>query len=334
MQSKVQYKDNDKNGRRGISDILLIPRYQSNKSMIMVYAEQVEQAESENWEIGNIVLRQQVIIESLDIFIEIDITDKVLFTNGSIIFLADVIETFDNGFRIKKCMPALEIWKLEEKLRTEIESAIRKKKALSIIHNKEDVYNLSNGLVLVDEELHINIYTEAEFYLLDDLIDLLSGIKEILGFEESFDAYLKIKLCSPGFILLAITTGIEFITNNAVEIALIMCIVFGGEITVGGNTVSSPSIAKGIQYLVNAKKNRRNESIESEYKQEQLKGIKLDNTKKENDILMQERDMKKLKESLDKLEKIRDKMEIRKGKGTKSYIKALNEVINELEKTL
>lgn len=54
----------------------------------------------------------------------------------------------------------------------------------------------------------------------------------------------------------------------------------------------------------------------------------------DNDILMQERDMKKLKESLDKLEKIRDKMEIRKGKGTKSYIKALNEVINELEKTL
>ena len=334
MQSKAQYEqnDNDKDDKRNISDILYIQKFCSDKNIVIVYAEQVEQEEYGYWEIGNIQMKQQVIKENFSIFLEINVSDKILFTNGQITFLAEVIEMFNDGFRIKKCMPILELEELNEELQTEIEYAIRKNKALSVICNKEEVYNLFNGLVLIDDELHINIHTEAEYYHFDDLTNLLLGIKEIIGFDSSFNPHIKIKLCSPGFIILAITAGIEFITNNAVGIVLLMCIIFGGEITIGGNTVSPPSIAKGIRYLVNAKKNRLKESVEIEYKEEQLKGIRLDNIKKENDIVIQERNIEKLNENIAKLKNIRDNMKIKKGKETKVYIKALDEVLNELEK--
>lgn len=332
MQSEVQYEQNDRDDKRDICDILYIQKFYSNKDIVMVYAEQIEQEEYGYWEIGNIQIKQQVIKENFSVFLDINISDKILFTNGQIAFLAEVIELFNDGFRIKKCMPILELEDLSEDLQAEIEYAIGKNKALSVICNKEEVYNLLNGLVLVDDQLHINIHTEAEYYYFDDLTDLLLGIREILGFENSLDSYIKIKLCSPGFIILTITAGIEFVTNNAVGIVLLMCIIFGGEITIGGNTVSPPSIAKGICYLVNAKQNRQANSVKREYEEEQLKGKKLDNIKKENDIAIQKRDIEKINKNVAKLKDIRDKMKIKKGKGTKAYIKVLDEVIGELEK--
>lgn len=62
---------------------------------MLVYAEEVEQAEVGNWEIGNIEIKQQVIKKYFNVLLEINTSNKILFTNGQIIFLADVIETFD-----------------------------------------------------------------------------------------------------------------------------------------------------------------------------------------------------------------------------------------------
>ncbi len=164
MQSEVQYEQNDRDDKRDICDILYIQKFYSNKDIVMVYAEQIEQEEYGYWEIGNIQIKQQVIKENFSVFVDINISDKILFTNGQIAFLAEVIELFNDGFRIKKCMPILELEDLSEDLQAEIEYAIGKNKALSVICNKEEVYNLLNGLVLVGDKLHINIHTEAEYY--------------------------------------------------------------------------------------------------------------------------------------------------------------------------
>lgn len=334
MQSEIQFESNDKGDERKISNNFLIQEFHSNKNIVLVYAEEVEQAEVGNWEIGNIEIKQQVIKKYFNVFLEINTSDKILFTNGQIIFLADVIETFDDGFRIKKTMPLHVIGELGGELQTEIESAIRMGNVLSILYNKEEIYNLIDGLVLVDEELHINIHTDADFYLFNDLTDLLLGIKEILGFEKSFDTYIKIKLCSPGFIILTIASGLEFLANHALGIALLMCILFGGDIKIGENSVSTPSIAKGIRYLINAKKIKQMEALEKEYKEEEVRGLKLDNTQKENNIALQDREIKKLSENIATLKEIRDKMKIKKGKDTKKYIKQLDKVISNLENSL
>ena len=91
---------------------------------MLVYAEEVEQAEVGNWEIGNIEIKQQVIKKYFNVLLEINTSNKILFTNGQIIFLADVIETFDDGFRIKKTMPLHVIGELGGELQTKKKSTI------------------------------------------------------------------------------------------------------------------------------------------------------------------------------------------------------------------
>lgn len=301
MKSNIHYENNYEKHNRDINDILHIPKYRSSQKVVTIFVDEVEHVKDGYWEIGNITFNQHEIKENFDIFVNINTTDKVLIITDNVVFLADVIEIFDNGFKIKKYMAPFQIQKLDESLRAEIEDTIKERKVLSVIHNKEDICNLLSGFVLIDDELHINIHTEAEFYFLDDLSDLLSCIREILDFEKTFDVYIKIKLCSPGFILLTITAGVEFITKNAIGILLIMCFLFGGEITIHDEiTVNIPSIAKGIKFLVDTKKNKK---------------------KKE--------DMTKI---INKLGKIRDKMKIKKVKGREEYINTLNEIINELEK--
>lgn len=76
------------------------------------------------------------------------------------------------------------------------------------------------------------------------------------------------------------------------------------------------------------------ESLEKEYKEEELRGLKLDNTQKENNIALQDREIKKLSENIATLKEIRDKMKIKKRKDTKKYIKQLDKIISDLENTL
>jgi len=300
MKSNTEYENNYKKNKRDISDILPISKFYTSQNIVIVFVDEVIHLKDGYWEIGNITFNQYELKENFDIFINININDKVLIITDNVVFLADVLEIFDDGFKIKKCMETFQIQKLDESMRAEIEAMVKERKVLSVLHNKEEICNLPSGFVLVDDKVHINIHTEAELYFLDDVIDLLSCIREILDLEKTKDVYIKIRLCSPGFILLTITAGIEFITKNSIGILLIMCILFGGEIKIhDGITINIPSIAKGIKYLIEIKKNK----------------------KKEEDMI----------KIIERLGEIRDKMKIKKIKGREEYINILNEIIYELK---